>query len=166
MSISLLRRFRLPTSHSLRSLRRLSTLMDSHAPAAAHGAPAFDMSSIAAELASEHALVDNDRPYLYAGVGRARSAEAAAYHMAIQAEHARGLDLSIAATLTDLQKAYENVLHPWLVSEAETYGFPMHLLSLALGLFRGGRYVSYLGAISGPIFVGRTIVAGISFSGN
>ena len=41
----------------------------------------------------------------------------------MMAEYAKAKGLCVATALADIQKAYEAVLHDWLIAEAQSYGF-------------------------------------------
>ena len=63
----------------------------------------------------------NDREYFWAA--EARSGEEAVHFQGLQAEAAKARELFYAGILTDLQKAYEHVLHAKLVTFARDARF-------------------------------------------
>ena len=100
----------------------------------------------------------NDRPYLYAGVGR--SANNAAWLMAARAELATSDGIVYAQVMLDLVKAFEYVPYDKMVEAAVAMGYPIWMLRLSVAAYKATRRVGVLKAMSRSVRPRRGIGAG------
>ena len=100
----------------------------------------------------------HDRPYLYVGVGR--SANNAAWMMAIRAEMAKMDQVEYAQVQLDLVKAFEYVPHLHWCKGAALLNYPRALLRLSLAAYTAPRRVVTASAMSRKVVPQRGIGAG------
>ena len=101
---------------------------------------------------------ENERDYLYGGKGK--GAQIAAWKFAARAEAARLDGVEYAASLLDLQQAFDKVPHHHLVRAARRWRYPMRVLRLSLSAYRMGRVVGIGGIFSSIIKPIRGLAAG------
>ena len=65
-----------------------------------------------------------------------------------------------ATAAADLSKFYEHIGHQALIREAEAVGYPMQLLKLNIGVYRGVRRCRVGDAYSRPVRATRAVGAG------
>ena len=89
-----------------------------------------------------------------------RSCLETAVRRLIRAEQTKCHKKSLVTIFVDLRQFYERVCHESLVSVGEELGFPPLLLSLAVQLYRGPRYVDSEATMCLPISAHRGLMAG------
>ena len=105
----------------------------------------------------------NDRDYFWAAEGR--SSEEAVRYQGLQMELARARGEFCAGVLTDLMKAYEDVLRDKLVAFARETKFPLSLLRMCLACYAGLRRLVIDGQCTEAFSTGgKSLVAGCGFA--
>ena len=105
---------------------------------------------------------DMARDYLYGG--QARGAQVSAWKFSARAEAAGQGGASYAASLLDLDKAFDRIPHHRLVEAARQWGYPLQLLRLSLKSYRLARIVGVGGVYSAPLLPTRSMTAGSVFA--
>ena len=96
---------------------------------------------------------DSSRHYDWATQGR--SAEAAAWNQSVIDEAATADGLDSATAFVDLAKAFERIRLEDAWRAGVRFGFPLHILRLALEAFVFARRLSYQGAVSESTYTSR-----------
>ena len=103
-------------------------------------------------------MANLERDWVAFGPGCA--AEDAAYDICLGAEAADDDSTYTVTLISDLEKGFEKVRHEKLVEAAEKYGFPRHILRLALDMYRSARRIKCGDALSLPTFTVQGVLAG------
>lgn len=99
-----------------------------------------------------------DRPFLYASAGRGSTV--AAWKQAARAEIARASGARYAQVLVDLAIAFERIPYRALRREANRLRYPLHLLRLAIAVYKMPRVVRVGESVSYLVWASRGISAG------
>ena len=102
------------------------------------------------------------RGYLYGGKGA--GAQVAAWKHAARTEAATLMRRSHAATLVDLEKAFERIQHHRLVEAARQWNFPLRILKMALAAYRLPRVIGIGGVFSKAMVATKGATAGCVFA--
>jgi len=92
---------------------------------------------------------------------RGRSALDAVWRRSFRAETGAAGQMVSAATLWDLKKCYEHVVHWRLASKAYEAAYPMALMRLSIKMARWARRVSRDGVVSRQVWPSQGIIAGL-----
>ena len=101
----------------------------------------------------------NSRAYWHSQ--RGRSCERCTWRLSLYGEYAQAVGQTVASALIDVQRAFENIQHPYLVAMAKKHKFNLRMLRFLLVMYSGPRIVMVAKVTTAFVrAVGKSVIAG------